>query len=73
MRGFWYLLLIASATWVMVDAFAYKKKWGEGPAKGHPVLWFIAVFALWLIAFPFYLYKRSKPPESAPPSLEEDR
>ena len=56
------LIVIGTSIWVLFDAKAIGVKRGQikGMANMEPVGWFLTCLGIWIIAFPFYLVKRSE-------------
>jgi hypothetical protein len=57
-----FLLLIASAAWVYMDARSLGVRRGlvSGLGDMSPVGWFIATIGIWIVALPAYLYYRGE-------------
>lgn len=57
-----WLTVIASSIWVLVDAKSIGVKKGQIKGVGNigPWGWFFVCLLLWIIGFPFYLYKRGE-------------
>ncbi len=57
-----FLLVIGTSIWVLADAKTIGVKKGQisGIADMGVWGWFFACLLLWIIAFPFYLAKRSE-------------
>lgn len=55
-----FLVVLATSVWVLVDAkkLNIKKGQAKGLANMGPWSWFVVCLVLWVIAFPYYLYKR---------------
>lgn len=68
------MIVIGSSIWMAVDANDYGKRYrvrGPSASLGQPkpgdqgtgpLAWFLAGFLIWILAFPFYLTRRSKTP-----------
>ncbi len=52
-----FIMVIGTSIWVLVDAS--QRKLGKGESA---IVWFISCLLLWIIAFPWYLGKRSTYP-----------
>ena len=50
------IFYIASSIWVYIDAKKIKEATGSELVK--PFVWLLACFALWIFAFPIYVYFR---------------
>jgi hypothetical protein len=55
-RLFALIFWIASSIWVYMDAKKIRKLTGDEKVK--PLVWFLACIALWIFAFPIYVYYR---------------
>lgn len=57
-----WLVIIASAIWVFIDAKNIGVKKGLVPGMGNtgPWGWFFGTLMLWIVVFPMYLYYRGK-------------
>lgn len=57
------LVIIGTAIWVFFDAqkLTQEQKLAVGPGGQSPIIWAVATALLWLIVFPYYLYRRDKP------------
>ena len=55
-----YLMIIGSAFWVLIDASSMGVKKGQITGIGNlsPLGWFWCCLLLWIVAFPLYLSKR---------------
>ena len=51
-----FCIVFFTAVWVYLDSKAIKA--GQGQGQNSPGLWFVATLLLWIIVFPYYLYKR---------------
>ena len=60
MNGIFFIIVIATSLWVLIDAKTIGVKKGQIKGMGNmgPWSWFFACLFLWIIAFPFYLAKR---------------
>jgi len=50
------IIYIASSIWVYIDAKKIKEVTGNENVK--PFVWLLACLALWIFAFPIYVYYR---------------
>lgn len=58
------LVVIGTSIWVGVDASALHRQLGhEKVGKTGTGSWVVACFGIWIIAFPYYLVKRSEAKE----------
>jgi hypothetical protein len=57
-----WLIVVASAIWVVIDAknIGVKKGLVTGLGNIGPWGWFFVTLLLWIIGFPMYLYYRGK-------------
>lgn len=63
MQGWFYLVVIATAIWIAIDAShlgARRGTLGGGMLDMGPVGWFFATLLLWIVALPCYLVTRPK-------------
>jgi len=51
---FMFILVLGTSVWVLVDGYKYEMDKNESP-----VVWFIGCLLLWIVAFPWYVVKRS--------------
>lgn len=51
------ILVIISSLLVLGDSYKFKKVMDNGE---HPIAWFLGCLLLWIIIFPYYLYKRNR-------------
>ena len=60
MEGYFWVVVIATSIWVLIDAktIGVKKGQIEGMGNLAPWGWFFACLLLWIVSFPFYLAKR---------------
>lgn len=58
---FW-VIVIATSIWVLVDAKTIGVKKGQIQGMGNlgPLGWFFGCLLLWIVCFPFYLAKRGE-------------
>jgi hypothetical protein len=74
--GLFWIIVIATSIWVLIDAKTIGVKKGQIQGMGNlgPSGWFFACLLLWIIGFPFYLAKRSefKRINSAPPQERQN-
>lgn len=61
MEFFW-IFVIATSVWVLIDAKTIGIKKGQIDGMGNigAVGWFFGCLLLWIVCFPFYLAKRSE-------------
>lgn len=59
---FWWILVIGTSIWVLIDAKTIGVKKGQIQGMGNlgPMGWFFICLLLWIVGFPFYLVKRSE-------------
>ena len=62
MGDFFWLVIIATSIWVLIDAQTIGVKKGQIQGMGNmgPWGWFFVCLLLWIIGFPFYLAKRQE-------------
>jgi len=53
---FWILLYLGTSIWVFFDARKIKRV--TGSEKINPVFWLVGCLALWIVAFPIYVWNR---------------
>ena len=60
MGDFFWIVVLATSIWVLVDAktIGVKKGQIEGMGNLGPWSWFFVCLLLWIVGFPFYLAKR---------------
>lgn len=60
--GLFWIIVIATSIWVLIDAKTIGIKKGQIQGMGNlgPWGWFFACLLIWIIGFPFYLAKRSE-------------
>lgn len=62
MDGYFWLVILASAIWVLIDAksIGVKKGLVSGIGNMGPWAWCIVTLLLWIVGFPMYIYYRGK-------------
>jgi hypothetical protein len=55
-------VVIASSVWVFFDARRRRERGDLGASDTGPGAWFVACLALWIVAFPAYLWSRRRRP-----------
>lgn len=56
-----FFVVLVSSLWAAADASKNRVSISSGKeyASGAPAIWFICCVAIWIIAFPFYIIRRS--------------
>lgn len=54
------LVVLGTAIWAAADASSIRSRLSESIHLEHPAVIFLAFIALWIVAFPYYLVKRSR-------------
>jgi hypothetical protein len=56
-----FAVVLITSVWVAVDAHRNRIPSGKKPYSGNdPYMYLFCCLALWIVAFPFYLFHRSK-------------
>jgi hypothetical protein len=62
--------VLASVVWVGVDAAAIKRATGRQVAGSSAFAWVVGCAVIWIIVFPYYLYKRGEQKQAEPSQSE---
>lgn len=62
MMDYFWIVVVVSAIWVLIDAkkIGVRKGLVTGIGNMGPWSWFVVVLLLWIIGFPLYLFYRGK-------------
>lgn len=57
-----FIIVILSSIWAFADAEKIRVKTEQNKGVGNtgPISWFLGCLILWVIVFPYYLYKRNE-------------